>query len=263
MEQTAANMIDYKKEGRIARITLQRPEALNALDDQMNADLEQVWLDFQNDPDLDVALLFGNGKAFCVGADIKTFIPKWEHANLMSPRKNAVMGIGGGITRGHHRLFKPIIAAIDGPALGGGFELALACDIRLASERATFGSVEAKLGIHSGDGGLVRLTAIAGIAVALELAMTARTFSAEEALRLGIVNKVVKPEELEDTAEAFAKMIVANGQEAVRSAKETILDLIGRPLDDALRLEAINAYSAIGDYEEVGTRIQALMERKN
>jgi len=249
----------YEKRDRIAYITLNRPEALNALDDAINDELWAIWEDFEQDTSVNVAILTGTGKAFCAGADLKTFIPKWENATLLNARKNAARGIGGGLTRGQHRISKPIICAINGHAIGGGFELALACDIRIASENAKFGVFEVRQGLHQGDGGLVRLVAIAGMAVALDLTLTGREVLADEALRLGLVNRVVAAEQVMTTAESYARMILGNSQQAIRSAKETILDLIGRPLDDALRLENFNAYSA--DFGDVRARLERFFNR--
>jgi len=245
----------YEKRNRIGYVTLNRPDALNALDDHLNEELWSVWDDFARDDSLDVAILTGAGKAFCSGADLKTFIPKWEKANMLDLRKNVATGIGGGITRGQHRISKPIIAAINGHAIGGGFELALACDIRIASERAKFGVFEVRYGLHQGDGGIVRLVAIAGLATALELSLTGREVTAEEAYRLHLVNKIVPHENLMATAEQYATKIIGNSQQAIRSAKETILDVVGRTLADALRLETINAYSSLGDFSEARERL--------
>lgn len=180
---------------------------------------------------------------------------------MLDTRRNVARGIGGGLTRGQHRITKPVIAAIQGAAVGGGFELALACDIRIASEDASFGVFEVRQGLHQGDGGLVRLVAIAGIGVALDLTLTGRAVTAEEALRLGLVSRVVDAGDLLSVAEDYARMILANGQQAVRSAKETILDLIGRPLDDALRLEAINGYSSVGDFGDVRARLDRFLRK--
>jgi enoyl-CoA hydratase len=245
----------YEKRNRIGYITLNRPDALNALDDELNDELWAVWRDFGEDDSVDVGVLTGAGKSFCSGADLKTLIPKWEKANMLDVRKNIPRGIGGGITRGQHRVVKPIIAAINGYAIGGGFELALACDIRIASDRATFGVFEVRYGLHQGDGGLVRLVAIAGIATALELTLTGREVSAQEAFRLRLVTEVVSHDELLTTAEKYASLIMRNSQQAIRSAKETVLDLIGQTLDDALRLETINAYSSLGDFSEARERL--------
>lgn len=247
--------LNYRKQGRIAHLRLNRPEARNALDDELNRELWDAWRDFAEDPALDVAILSGEGKAFCAGADLKTWIPKWEHASMLDARRNAAFGIGGGITRGQHRIAKPVIAAIHGHAIGAGFELALACDIRIAADDAKFGVFEVRHGLHQGDGGLVRLLAIAGSAVALDLSLTGRAVGAEEALRLGLVSRVVPADELLASAENHAQMILGNSQQAIRSAKETVLDLIGRPLDDALRLETVNGYSSVGDFSEVRQRL--------
>jgi enoyl-CoA hydratase len=249
------NTVIYEKKNRIAYLTLNRADALNALDDEINRELWECWSDFDRDAAVDVAIVTGAGKAFCAGADLKTFIPKWERANLLDVRKNIPTGIAGGITRGQHRITKPIIAAINGHAIGGGFELALACDIRIASEKARFGVFEVRYGLHPGDGGLVRLVAIAGIATALDLVLTGREVNAEEAYRLGLVNRVVSPDTLMSTAEEYAQMILRNGQQAIRSAKETILEVIGRSLDDALRLETLYGYSSVGDFKETKERL--------
>jgi len=123
--QAMVNVV-YEKRDRIGYVTLNRPEALNALYDELNDALWSVWADFHSDETVDVAIVTGAGKAFCSGADLNSFIPKWEHATMLDARKNAARGIGGGITRGQHRIMKPIIAAVNGFAIGGGFELARA-----------------------------------------------------------------------------------------------------------------------------------------
>lgn len=252
----------YEKRDRIAFVTLNRPDALNSLDDELNGELWEVWSDFNRDEAVDVAILTGAGKAFCAGADLKTFIPKWEHANMLDLRRNVATGIGGGLTRGQHRITKPIIAAVNGHAIGGGFELALACDIRIASEKAKFGVFEVRFGLHQGDGGLVRLLAIAGMATALDLTLTGREVDAAEAFRLGLVHKVVTHENLLTAAAEYARMILKNSQPAIRSAKETIFDILGRPLDDALRLETINGYSSPGDFKETQERLAGFFAKK-
>ena len=252
----------YEKRDRIAYITLNRPETLNAVDDELDEALWQAWADFNTDETVDIAIVSGVGRAFCAGADLNTWLPKWEHANMLDIRRNVGRGFGGGITRGQHRICKPIIAAVNGPAIGGGFEIALACDFRIAAETAQFASFEVRRGLHQGDGGIVRIVAIAGLAVALDLALTGRMISADEAFRLGLVNRVVPDDRLMATAEELANQILQNSQQAVRSAKETILDIIGRRLDDALRVETLNAYSSVGDFSEVNTRLQQFYRRK-
>jgi len=242
----------YEKRGRIAYLTLNRPEAKNAIDPELHELLWQAWEDFRDDDELDLAILGGTGDAFCAGADLKTFIPPWiESATPRKVRDNVATGFGG-LTRGLHRIYKPVIAAVNGWALAGGLELALACDIRIASEREMFGSFEARRGYHHGDGGIVRLVNICGAGVALEMLLTAEPIDAQRALQCNMVARVVAHEELMDAAEETARRILRNSQGAVRSAKETILDVIGRPLDDQLRIEALNGYSVADPEETLG-----------
>ena len=176
-------------------------------------------------------------------------------------RDNVATGLGG-LTRGLHRIPKPTIAAVNGWALAGGLELALACDIRVASERARFGSFEARRGYHHGDGGIVRLVNICGTGVALEMLLTAEPIDAERALRCNMVSRVVPHDELLAAAEAVAASILRNSQTAVRSAKETILDVVGRPLDDQLRIEALNGYMT-ADADETMGRLGQFYDRSD
>src|SRR6187200_3638110 len=250
----------YEKRDRIAYVTLNRPEAKNAVDPEMHELLWQTWEDFRDDDALDVAIVTGAGDAFCAGADLKTFIPPWiTDATARKVRDNVATGLGG-LTRGLHRIYKPVIGAINGWALAGGLETALACDIRIASERAMFGSFEARRGYHHGDGGIVRLVNVCGAGVALEMLLTAEPIDAERALRCNLVSRVVPHDELLPAAEQVARQILRNSQLAVRSAKETILDVIWRPLDDQLRIEALNAY-ACADPEETLGLLQRFYDR--
>jgi enoyl-CoA hydratase/carnithine racemase len=249
----------YEKRDRIAYVTLNRPEAKNAIDTETHELLWQTWEDFAQDDDLDVAILTGTGDAFCAGADLKTFIPAWLEATPRKVRDNVHTGIGG-LTRGLHRIYKPTIAAVNGWALAGGLETALACDIRIASENAVFGSYEARRGYHHGDGGIVRLLNTCGAGVALEMLLTAEPIDAERALSCNLVSRVVPHDQLMEEAERTAASITRNSQRAVRSAKETILDVIGRPLDDQLRVEALNAYSC-PDPEETMALLRRFYEK--
>jgi enoyl-CoA hydratase/carnithine racemase len=250
----------YEKRDRIAYVTLNRPEAKNALDPETHELLWRTWVDFAADDALDVAILTGAGDAFCAGADLKTYIPPWiEDASPRKVRDNVHTGIGG-LTRGLHRIYKPVIAAVNGWALAGGLETALACDIRIASERAMFGSFEARRGYHHGDGGIVRLVNTCGAGVALEMLLTAEPIDAQRALGCNLVSRVVPHDALMGEAERTARQILRNSQIAVRSAKETILDVIGRPLDDQLRIEALNAY-ACADPEETMGRLRRFYDK--
>jgi len=247
----------YEKRDRIAWITINRPEARNAIDPDVHRAMIETWVDFRDDDSLDVAVLTGAGdEAFCAGADLKTYIPPiMEGARPHDIREIVELGLNG-FTRGMHRIPKPIVGAVNGWALAGGLETALACDIRVASDRAMFGSFEARRGFHHGDGGLVRLVNTCGVGVAMQMLLTAEPIDAQRALACNLVTKVVPHEDLMDEAELLASQILRNSQRAVRSAKQTILDVIGQPLDAQLRTEAWNAYTC-ADPEET----QALLGR--
>jgi enoyl-CoA hydratase/carnithine racemase len=250
----------YEKRERIAYLTINRPEARNAIDPDVNGALIEAWADFRDDDSVDVAIFTGAGDAFCAGADLKTYIPPFfVEATPTTLREVAELGLGG-ITRGMHRIYKPTIAAVNGWALAGGLELALACDIRIASERARFGSFEARRGFHHGDGGIVRLVNTCGAGIALEMLLTAEPIDAERALQCNLVSKVVPHERLLEEAELVARQILRNSQRAVRSAKQTILDVIGQPLDFQLRSEAWNAYTC-ADREETLGRLGRFYEK--
>lgn len=253
----------YEKRNRTAYLTLNRPEAKNAIDPELHQLLWEAWEDFRDDDTLDVAIVTGAGDAFSAGADLKTFIPPWMDppATPARVRENVKTGLGG-LTRGLHRIYKPVIAAVNGWALAGGLETALACDIRIASERAMFGSFEARRGYHHGDGGIVRLVNICGAGVALEMLLTAEPIDAERALQCNMVSRVVPHDQLMAEAEKTAQQILRNSQRAVRSAKETILDVIGRPLDEQLRIEALNGYSS-ADPEETMALLQRFYDKSD
>ena len=250
----------YEKHDRIAYVTINRPEARNAVDPDVHRLMIETWADFRDDDALDVAILTGAGEAFCAGADLKTYIPPiMQDASPADIREIVELGLNG-FTRGMHRIYKPIIGAVNGWALAGGLETAMACDIRIASERAIFGSFEARRGFHHGDGGLVRLLNACGAGVASHMLLTAEPIDAQEALQWGLVSKVVPHEDLLEEAETVARQILRNSQRAVRSAKQTILDVIGQPLDFQLRTEAWNAYTC-ADPEETKAMLGRFYEK--
>jgi enoyl-CoA hydratase/carnithine racemase len=252
----------YEKRDRIAYVTLNRPEARNAIDPDVNATMIDTWADFRDDDSVDVAILTGAGEAFCAGADLKTYIPPIiADASPGEIREIVELGLNG-FTRGMHRIYKPIIGAINGWALAGGLETALACDIRIASERAMFGSFEARRGFHHGDGGLVRLVNTCGVGVAMQMLLTAEPIDAQRALACNMVTRVVPHDELIAEAELTARQILRNSQAAVRSAKQTILDVIGQPLDFQLRTEAWNAYTC-ADPEETKALLGRFYEKSD
>src|SRR6476620_1041816 len=155
--------VGYERRDRIAYITLNRPEAKNALTPEMHEEMCRLWANFRDDDRADVAILTGVGDAFCAGADLATYVPK-NYVDAPPSRVREIVDLGfGGLTRGLHRITKPTIAAVNGWALAGGLELALACDLRVASDRAMFGSFEARRGFHHGDGGISRLVDTCGV----------------------------------------------------------------------------------------------------
>jgi enoyl-CoA hydratase/carnithine racemase len=239
----SADHIRHDKQGRVVTITLDRPQSRNAIDPAMEQRLRDIWVDFRDDDGIDVAILTGTGTAFCAGADRNTWFAQWLDADAAVVRRNAKGSGFGGLTRGLHRITKPVIAAVNGWALGAGLELALACDIRVASDKAMFGAPLVGLGFHHGDGGISRLVDACGIAVALDLELSGEPINALRALQVNLVTRVVAHDDLMSSACALADRIVGHKQSAVRSAKETVLDVIGRPLDEQLEREALSAYS--------------------
>jgi enoyl-CoA hydratase/carnithine racemase len=188
-----------------------------------------IWRDFRDDPAVRVAVITGSGDAFTAGADLKTHAPEWQTVGPMVGRERLEDGLCG-ITRGPlSRITKPIVAAINGWCVGHGVELAMACDIRIASERAQFGTFEVRLGMHPADGGIVRLVNTCGVGVALELLLTGEPISAQRALTANMVARVVPHDSLMEETDALVQRILRCDQAAIESAKETVLEIIGRP----------------------------------
>ena len=230
-------------------VTLARPEAKNAVDLAMHEELCRIWRDVDADDTVDVAILTGEGDAFCAGADLRSYVVA-NYVDATPARVREIVDLGfGGITRGLHRISKPTIAAVNGWALAGGLELALACDLRVASDRAMFGSFEARRGFHHGDGGITRLVGICGSGVALQMVLTAEPIDAQRALQCNMVMKVVPHDQLVDEAWQVARQVLRNSQRAVRSAKATVLDVIGKPLDEQLRIEGWSSYTCVDPAE--------------
>lgn len=224
--------VDYQKEERIAIFTINRPEAYNAMNVQAMREFHEAMVDFRDDPELLVGIVTGAGeKAFCAGADINDMLPymkeirgrPWEFPT--TPMRGL-------------ELYKPLIAAINGVALGGGLEIALACDIRIAAENARLGTPEVTLGLIPGWGGTQRLPRTIPWAKAAEILLMGKPVSAEEAYRIGLVNKVVPKGELMSTAKEWAEVICQAGPLGVRAAKQAMIRGYSMPLEDGLRLEA-------------------------
>jgi enoyl-CoA hydratase/carnithine racemase len=256
------NEVDYVIRDRIAYVTLNRPGSKNAVTPDMHDELCRVWTDFRDNDDADVAILTGTGDAFCAGADLATYVPL-NYVDASPSRVREIVDLGlGGITRGLHRITKPTIAAVNGWALAGGLELALACDLRVASDRAMFGSFEARRGLHHGDGGITRLVNTCGVGVAMQMVLTAEPIDAHRALQCNMVTKVVPHEQLMNEAELLARQVLRNSQRAVRSAKETILEVVGKPLDDQLRIEGWNSYTCV-DADEARALLRRFFDKSD
>jgi enoyl-CoA hydratase/carnithine racemase len=239
----------------VAIITIDRPEARNAIDLEHNRLLEAAWRDFAADPDLWLAILTATGdKAFSAGADLKTLIPAQREGVL--PDWNF-----GGLTRGF-QTWKPIIAAVNGPALAGGMEMVLACDLRVAAENATFALTEVRWAIIPGAGGTQRLPRSVPLASALEMILTAEPISAAEAFRLGLVNRVVPLSGLMETAWEMAESILRHGPLAVRAAKEAVYRGLALELEEGLALE-LDLFNRVMHTEDAREGPQAFAERRS
>ena len=210
------SFVTLEKKGRVGIVTMNRPDALNALNDQMLRDLSEVLDEVERDPEIFVAIVTGAGRSFVAGADIG------QMSDLTAVEAKAFGSYGNSVFLKLENLTKPTIAAVNGFALGGGCELSMACDIRLASEKAKFGQPEVGLGITPGFGGTQRLPRIVGVSNAMDMILTARVLKAEEAERIGLVSHVYPAEELMDKALELANAIAANAQVAVRQSKAAI-----------------------------------------
>ena len=218
--------IRYEKRDRVAYVTINRPEVMNAVHPPANEELHRVWDDFAADAELWVAIVTGAGeKAFSAGNDLKWTV---THGVPRMPKS----GFGGITSR--FDLWKPVIAAVNGVALGGGLEMALAADMIIAAEHATLGLPEPRVGLMAAAGGVHRLPRLIPQKIAMGMMLTGRPLTAAEAARLGLVNEVVPGAELMATAERWAHAIVACSPLAVQATKEAALEGLGKPLAEAM-----------------------------
>ena len=247
----------YEKKGHIAYFTLNRPEAHNALTPELVCRLADAVEDYASDPQLRAAIITGAGsKAFCAGGDLGSMIPllagnraaqdEWDRRVLTEPKVMAASSLRD------YPLYKPVIAAVNGYCLAAGAELLLGTDIRIAAQHASFGYPEAKRAIIPFAGSLVRLPRQVPHALAMELLLTGDAISADQACRIGLVNRVVPAESLLAEAEAVAHRIAENGPLAVQRIKETVMRSSGTPLSEgyALEDEARRAVLASDDAKE-------------
>ena len=215
----------------IAVVKINKPKSLNALDSQVVKELHDCFTQLDGDESVKVVILTGEGKSFVAGADIA------EMSTLNAEEGGNFAKLGMDTFLLIEKCTKPVIAAINGFALGGGCEISLSCDIRIASTKALLGQPEVGLGITPGFGGTQRLARVVGPAKAKELIYTARNIKAEEALEIGLVNKVVEPEALMDEAMAMAKAIAKNSVLAVKYAKKAINAGLQADIDTGMEIE--------------------------
>lgn len=227
------NIIVEKKEG-IAKITLNRPQVLNALNQQIIAEIQAALEDIARDDSVGVVLITGAGRAFSAGLDIKAISGGVRGGNVGAE----LLEVGSGIIEAMESLPKPVIAMVNGYCLTGALELALACDMIIASENAVFGDTHARWGLRPGWGLSQRLPRLVGVMKAKELSFTAEMISAEEAQRIGLVNKVVPVEKLEEAAQELAGKILSNSRGSLAAYKTLINQGMKVDLATGLKMEA-------------------------
>ena len=248
-------LVEVTKQGNVGIVTMNRPEALNALSSAVFADLTAALDQVEHDDDVYVVIITGAGRAFVAGADIG------EMANMNVEQGLAFSELGNGLLMRVDMFPKPTIAAVNGFALGGGCELSMACDIRIASEKAKFGQPEVGLGIIPGFGGTQRMARIIGTGAAMELIYTAETIDAQRAKEIGMVNHVVAPDELMDFALNLANKIAANAQVAIRTSKMAIRRGIDCDTSTAATYEAL-AFATCSGTEDQKDAMKAFVEKR-
>jgi len=240
----------------IVFLTVNRPDKLNALNDAVIAELDLAVAQIEGDDAIQGVIVTGAGpKAFVAGADIGEL----SRQNQITGKARAMRGQA--VFRRLEQCGKPVVAAVNGFALGGGCELAMACHLRVASENAKFGQPEVKLGIGPGYGGTVRLPRLVGKGRALDLLLTARMVGAEEALQMGLVNRVVPADKLMAESEQLLRGILANGPLAVRLCIEAVDAGLEMSLDEALLLEA-NHFGLLSSTDDMREGMSAFLEKR-
>ncbi len=249
------NNLKYKNENGIGYLTITRPEALNALNEDVLQELHAAFTAISKDASVRAVILTGEGKAFVAGADI-------AQMNSLGPLEGRnMMILGHSVMHLIESIEKPVIAAVNGFALGGGCELAMACDIRIASEKAKFGQPEVNLGIIPGFGGTQRLSRLVGKGVAKYLIMTAEIIDAAEAHRIGLVEKIVEHDALLEKATELANTILSKAPIAVNLAKTVINNGYDIDMKAACQLE-LETYTATFASEDKKEGMQAFLEKR-
>jgi enoyl-CoA hydratase len=240
----------------IAIVTISRPQALNALNTRFFEEMDMIVQEIGLNPSVKVLIITGEGKAFVAGADIA------EMVNKNQDEGEAFSRLGQHTFSSFGKLEIPVIAAINGFALGGGLELAMGCDFRIASNKAKFGQPEVNLGLIPGYAGTQRLSRLTNMGNALYMLMTADMFTAEEALRMGLVQKVTEPEMLIDEVLKIARNIASKGPEAIKKVKKVVRHGCDLPFVEGENLEAIEFGTLFGDGREGKEGMTAFLEKR-
>lgn len=251
-----------ERHGAVHLITINRPAKMNSLDFAAHDALVEAFIAFDKDEAARVAVITGAGdKAFSAGADLKTYTVAFGTTPAPEFRNKYINGYGlGGITRGLE-IDKPIIAAVNGYAISGGFEIALACDLRFCSPNAEFALQDSMWGFHACDGGLVRLPMIVGLGHAMEMILSGERIDAEHAFRIGLVNRIWPQDQLVAKALDYAQMLASRAPLSHRFAKETMRRLVGMPLQEQLKAE-IRSFHDLGSSEDLKEGTAAFAERR-
>jgi (E)-benzylidenesuccinyl-CoA hydratase len=251
-----------ERHGPVTLITLNRPEKMNSLDYEANQQLIQCFREFQGDDEARVAVVTGAGEqAFCAGADLKTFTMAYATRPAPEFRQMFIEGLGfGGITRGL-KIDKPIIAAINGYAMSGGFELALAADVRFCSPDALFAIQDVRWGMHPCDGGCVRLPKIVGLGRAMEIILSGERFDAAHAQRIGLVSRIIPQADLVPQTIRYAQMLATRSPMAQRFVKDVEYRAPGLSLEEAIRME-LRSFSDLAHSEDLVEGVTAFKERR-
>jgi enoyl-CoA hydratase/carnithine racemase len=254
--------INLEKEDGVWLLTINREDKMNSLDFESHFELVEMWKDFSEDPTAKVGVITGAGEhAFCAGADLKTYTMDFATRKPNEFRDKFVNGYGlGGITRGLD-IDKPLIAAINGYAVSGGLEIALACDLRFCSETAKFGLQDVKWGFHACDGALVRLPHIVGMGATMELVLSGELINAEHAHKINLVNKIYANNSLLEKTLEYAHLLAKRAPLAIKFAKQTLRNTVSMPLADALRHEVRSFYD-LGQSEDLAEGTRAFRERR-
>lgn len=242
-------------DGNIALVTISRPKALNALNTRFFNEMDVMIKKISSMPEIRVMVITGEGKAFVAGADIAEMVNKNQEEGSEFSR------LGQNTFRSLEKMEMPVIAAINGFALGGGLELAMSCDFRIASSKARFGQPEVNLGLIPGYAGTQRLPRLVGLADALFLLMTAEMIGADDALRIGLVQKVVEPEVLVDETLKIAKLIASKGPKAVKLIKSVVRKGLEGKFEDGCELEAVHFGSLFGNGNEGKKGMTAFLDK--